>query len=268
MTGTGTQADPYKPTTWGELLSVSTSNSVYIELPENGGIFDMNNFYPEGITQTITLKGNINGNDWVIKNPAYIGGTCCFEIGNAEKTKFHFINCKGLMSAGYFVGTADTISPGAVIFDQCKFSGKFEATGSTTPYFSNLGRQAYYYRCSLNIELDDTMLDYALFRYCNILAKITGVQGSGYLQLDNSYLAGEIEKLLMQRYSNSYYVGDSVIDCNVGAVLWDSGTPAHLLINSDKVAAGASIPSQLTAVTTAQLVDAAYLSSIGFPIQT
>ena len=95
MTGTGTQQDPFKPTSWPELLSVSTSNTVFIELPQGGGTFNMNDYYPEGIVQTIILKGNINGNGWTIKNPDYMGSYGCFDIGNAKKTKLHFINCKG-----------------------------------------------------------------------------------------------------------------------------------------------------------------------------
>ena len=164
MTGTGTQQDPFKPTSWPELLSVSTSNTVFIELPQGGGTFNMNDYYPEGIVQTIILKGNINGNGWTIKNPDYMGSNGCFDIGNAKKTKLHFINCKGKLSANYFIGTNDSISSGAVIFDQCQFSGKIEAIGSSTPAFSNIDRQAYYKRCSLNLELVGAILDYALFK--------------------------------------------------------------------------------------------------------
>lgn len=268
MTGTGTQNDPYKPESWSELLSVSTSNSIYIELPVGGGVFDMNNYYPDGITNTITIKGHIKGNDWIIKNAAYRGSTACFEVGSSEKEKLQFVNCYGLLSGGFFIGTSESITSGNDIFKECKFSGRVEAVGNSTPYFSWIGRQAGYYRCTFTLIADDSMLDYAMYRYCKIDAKITGVQGSGYLQLDNSYLTGEIERLQLQRYSGNY-AGDSVIDCDISdSVVWDSGTAQHILINSDKVASGVSIPSMLTAVTTAQMKDTAYLSSIGFPIQT
>lgn len=268
MTGTGTENDPYKPETWSELISVSISDNVYIELPSAAGVFDMNNIYPEGITDTITLKGHIKGNDWAIRNASYRGGSKCFEIGTSLKEKLHFLNCYALLTGGYFIGTSNSIPSGANVFSQCKFSGRVSASGPTTPYFSWIGRQAAFYRCSLNVILENTMLDYAMYRYCNINAKITGSQGSGYLQLDNSYLTGKIDRLQMQRYSNNY-VGDSVIDCTISdSVVWDSGTPQHLLINSDKVASGITIPSALTSVTTSQLKDAEYLSSIGFPIQT
>lgn len=269
ITGSGTQESPYLVTTWDELLSVSTSDDVYINLPSNGGTFDMNDYYPEGITDTIILKGYINGNNWSIKNAYYRGGTACFDIGKSRKTKLHFLNCCGELTAGYFIGTNTSIPAGSIVFDQCLFSGAIWAIGSTTPYFTWIGRTAYFYRCSFNVYLEKTMLDYALYRLCNINAVITGVQGSGYIQLDNSYLSGSISQLKMQRYSSSYFVGDSVIDCEIDAdITWDSGTPQHLLINSDKVASGVSIPAALTAVTSTQLVDASYLSSIGFPIQT
>lgn len=268
MAITGTQADPYKPTTWEEFLSVSDTDSVYIELPE-GAVFDMNDYYPEGITDTITLKGYINGNGATIKNAAYRGSTACFEVGSSTKTSLNFLDCRGELSSGFFIGSNGSIPSGRVVFNKCKFSGSVSAIGSNVPYFSWIGRTAYFNRCSFDLQLEETMLDYALYKYCNMKIETIGNTRSGYLQLDNSYLTGRIYLLEMQKYSSSFFVGDSIIDAEINYdIYWSDGTPQHLLINSDKLAEGITVPSVLTQVTTAQLKNAADLSSIGFPVQT
>lgn len=305
MTGSGTAQDPYKPETWAEVLSCTTSDSVYVDFPvtltptsdtevkvrkvylledgsvvqnpktseistyyENTFVFDMNDYYPGGIESAITLKGHINGRGATIKNASYRGSDKCFETGASLKQCLDFINCRGELSNGFFIGTVNPPSSGTTLFRLCRFSGKVVGIGNNTPYFSWIGRYAYFDQCSFNVEADGAMLDYALYKRCAINVIIPGNQGSGYLQLDNSYLTGRINRLQMQRISSSYFVGDSIIDCYVNGVVWDSGTPQHLMINSDKVASGVTIPSKLTPGTTEQLKDANWLSSQGFPIQT
>ena len=77
----------------------------------------------------------------------------------------------------------------------------------------------------------------------------------------NSYISGSVYSLV---FAQSPY--DSVIDCEASSISIYTGSVRDILVNTDKYSG--SLPSGCIGVTTAQLKDAEYLSSIGFPIQT
>lgn len=157
----------------------------------------------------------------------------------------------------------------------------FVATGSRKAYFylstlsgKFVGNSSYAYiasghveftRCSLNIKSDGYFRtasegNWFVFSYTN--AKFTGsYTGNLYFMFDNSYLTGEVDS-----GSPVWCVtgsANSVIDMVCPSVNGNSAD--HVLANSDKCSGTIQVA---TAVTTTQLTDAAYLSSIGFPIQT
>ena len=136
IAGTGTQADPFKPETWEEFINC-TDDSVYVELPTGGGIFDMNDYYPEGITSTISIKGFINGNGWTIKNAAAYTSTPAFRMSSTSSLgkiqNLNFLNFKQaylpnqthsclIMGDRNYSGEA---------FKNCSFSGLLENNASS-----------------------------------------------------------------------------------------------------------------------------------------
>ena len=68
MQGTGTQADPYIPYEWDEVLEAIEASGVYVKFPDTAGEYDMNTLYPEGVPRIRIRCTQINGNGWNIKN--------------------------------------------------------------------------------------------------------------------------------------------------------------------------------------------------------
>lgn len=286
ITGTGTQADPFKPTTWEEFLSVSDTDSVYIELPE-GAVFDMNDYYPEGIAETIPLRGFINGNGAIIKNAACYTADAAFRIslndtlGQISNLNFQNIRYQPAGSDYRALFQTESTTFRGTAFKLCSFSGIIDNTGSSgNGYTSLFGIDAYgtVYRCSFNIKaignsagtgtrsgvgiaMGMTLYNNwdAKLQYCNI--KISGEEYWHGIYLDNTYLTGTGSSRISLLYGN-----ESVIDCEASAITKAYGNQTKILINTDKYSG--SIPSGCIGVTTEQLKDAEYLSSLGFPIQT
>ncbi|MBQ9898120.1 MAG: hypothetical protein IJM44_01535 [Ruminococcus sp.] len=74
----------------------------------------------------------------------------------------------------------------------------------------------------------------------------------------------------LQGYTNDFS-SYNIIDANIGASRTITGTTWAMtgnLVNSDKIASGATVDAAYSRVTSEQLRDASYLNSIGFPIAT
>ena len=287
ITGTGTQADPYKPTTWEEFLSCTTTDSVYTELPEGGGTFDMNDYYPEGIAETIPLRGFISGNGWTIKNAACYTADAAFRIslndtlGEISNLNFQNIRYQPTGSGYRALFQTESTTFSGTAFKLCSFSGIADNTSSSgNGYTSLFGIDAYgtVYRCSFNIKTIGNsagtgttsgvgiamgMTAYnnwnAKLQYCNI--KISGEEYWHGVYLDISYLTGTGSSRISLLHGN-----ESVIDCEASVITNAYGNQTKILINTGKYSG--TIPSGCIGVTTEQLKDAEYLASLGFPIQT
>lgn len=263
MTGTGTQADPYIVGTWDELVTACSSYGVYVRL---GADIDMNDEYPEGITSGCDLNCcELDGDGHRIKNISAKNKAYIFHAS------YSTISIKNIDFANTLL-TLDASNPGisffidaqnrTVNFYLCTFSGRWVGTGYTT-YISR--GVVTFTRCAFNIEMQGAFRttyedNWFIFDYTN--AKFTGSFTSYlYFVLKNSYLTGTLTG------GNSVWLvtgsTSSVIDAECPAVNGNSAD--HCLANSDKVSESISVA---TPVTTAQLTDAAYLDSIGFPIQT
>ena len=276
MTGTGTQADPYKPTTWAEFLSCTTAESVYTELPVGGGVFDMNTYYPEGIPATIPLKGFINGNGWEIRNAYWEKDQAAFQLSSNETYGYienlNFINGRVNGKTGHsgLIGSYALDYSGKPLRN-CKLSGRVERNGADYCTFTRFGNQATLFECSMNLMLVDKnctidaneYYDNCTAKYCKLeLDMPEKFYSSGLcVRLDNSYITGHISHFYLRTSTTS------VFDCEIDDFLTQyQGTSTNVLVNTDKFTG--TLPSGCIGVTTAQLKDAAYLSSIGFPIQT
>lgn len=263
ITGTGTQADPYVVTTWDELVTAVYNYQSYVKL---GADIDMNDEHPEGITTACELRcEELDGDGHMIKNLSAVNLVYIFVINysgvtikNCDFFNFRIEANSSSPGVGYFAyGENKSIN-----FYMCKFSGRMAGVGY--PVYINRGT-ASFKRCSLNLETEGlfSVIPFGnnaiIFEYTNV--KFTGAfSGYLYLTLKNAYLSGS----LTDGTSLWLEAGcvDSVIDMECPAVSGYSSE--HCLANSDKV----SSISSATPVTTAQLTNAAYLASIGFPIQT
>lgn len=277
ITGTGTQADPFKPTTWEEFLSCTTTDSVYTELPEGGGTFDMNDYYPEGITSTIPLRGFINGNGWTIKNAVYSGRYGAFLVSSSNSygkvvglNFFNFRFTTNITGAVFIEG-----GNSGTMFRLCQFSGLVDNTGAQYCAITRGNEAMALERCSYNIQIDchaksartvslDTGNWSASAHYCNV--RVTGMSDYDTLNItpNSTYISGSIKSIRIE--DRGLGAKESVIDTECDVISYAIGSATMTLVNTDKYSG--SLPNGCIGVTTEQLKDAEYLSSLGFPIQT
>lgn len=279
MTGTGTQADPYVPSTWAEFVTAIGTASAYVSVPE-GTVWDMNDIAPEGISSAITVAANrVEGNGAEIRNLFFTGGGKFSCTSGVTVTGIAFKNL--LIESGSVLLEAMTSS--TVTLRECVFAGKIADAyfvGRNT--FDVLWRMAMY-RCAINLEVSggscpflsgNGSVPYHTLTYCNI--KTTGSGSSSYAQsirLNNSLWTGDLTNTTWviggDSGATSYY---SIFDVNVPVskglrvASTYTGNVVECLYNSDKVASGATVDSPLIGCTTEQLHSASYLHSIGFPI--
>lgn len=194
MTGTGTQADPYKPTTWEEVLSCTANDGIYTDFPvtlvktsdtqvksfkvylrqdgsvvkkpktseistyyENTFVFDMNDYDPEGITSTIQLRGFINGKGATIKNAFYSGNDGAFRVSN-DNSGGQIVGLN-FTDFRFITSHTDTVFiEGSInsgtMYRLCQFSGRVENKGAQYCAITRGGYNATISRCSYNIEIE------------------------------------------------------------------------------------------------------------------
>ena len=265
ITGTGTQADPYVVTTWNALASVTSETGVYIKLGNN---IDMNTEYPEGLTSGLTINcAEIDGEGYTINNLYFKSGRLFYCEGNRTWKNTNIINFvlgDGTNSAAFHYNS--TIY-NTLTFKNCKLSGRI----NNTSYLAS-GRLKFN-RCALNVYFSENTnilsnspdwRDVVTFLYCNV--NFTGVTNKSLnMLLDNSYIKGSLPSATISTTASSGTQSVySVLDIEAAEYTGSSGTNL-VLANSDKCS---TISQYLTSVTTSQLTNAAYLDSIGFPIQT
>ena len=278
MTGTGTQADPFKPETWEEILNCTTADSVYTDFPEDA-VFDMNDYYPEGIVDTIPLRGFINGNNATIKNAAAYTSTPAFRMSSTSSLgkiqNLNFLNFRQAWSPTYGQHSSLIVGDGGYngeAFRNCRFAGMLENNKAYNydayTEIIHLGQYATIEKCSFNIITRGTgRINVALstnwgatLSHCNIV--IAGECNLFGFKSINTYISGTVGRI---EFINSPY--DSVVDCAATSISnYTGGNGHHILINTGKYSG--TIPSGCIGVTEEQLKDAEYLASLGFPIQT
>ena len=273
ITGTGTSADPYVVTTWAELASKTSETGVYIKL---GNDINMNTEYPEGLTSGLTVNcTQIDGDGKTIKNLYLQSGALITCTGrnstwkNTELLNWSIGNGSNAASI-----TANSSTSGTYTFNQCKLSGRINSgSGIQASYIAKSGRIKFY-RSSINMQMtaNTSTVDMSgdwrnccTMEYCNV--NFTGATDKTLnIVLVNSYIKGSLTSatLTATRYPDGQVSVYSVLDISAAAFTANSATNL-VLANSEKCS---SIEQYLTSVTTAQLTNATYLDSIGFPIQT
>lgn len=273
ITGTGTSSDPYVVTTWDELASKTSESNVYIKLGNN---IDMNTEYPEGLTSGLTVNcAQIDGDGKTINNLYLQSGaliTCAGRNSTWKNTElFNWSIGNGSNAASI---TANGNTSGTYTFSQCKLSGRLNGgSGDNTSFLVASGRIKFY-RSSINfqmtantstVDMSGDWRNCCTMEYCNVNF-IGETDKTLNIVLVNSYIKGTLSSatLTATRYPDGQVSVYSVLDITAAAYTADSTTNL-VLANSEKCS---SIGQYLTSVTSAQLTSAAYLDSIGFPIQT
>ena len=278
MTGTGTQADPYIVDNWPDFVTAIGTSGAYVTFPDTPGVIDLNDVAPEGVTSKITTNCvSIDGKGWSIRNLYSKGAHDVFEIygNNLTIDALHFLNLYVDFQGGsnYCLWHRYSGSGNFVSINNSKFSGIFTNAGSNSSLFHSDGswERAYITSCAFNVKLDSGICimvgDVALSYFNYTTYKLSGNSSS---QISGKYFnclfTGESASTSVSLSSGSNY---NVFDVDfTGATSFSCSAPSGSLnlINSDKLPTGATVGTGFVGVTTAQLGDAAYLASLGFPI--
>lgn len=264
MTGSGTENDPYICTKLSEIISVQGSTTVYIELPPNT-IIDANEEYPTGFTSAIYLNCHLDGKGGVIKNisaeNAQYGRV--FQNRYADLKNIDILNARGAKK----LFDRESANSNLTLYN-CKFSGRMESlTDLIYVYSGSISR------CSFNFECLGSQTSCKFSSWDN-----SGGFNINYnrIELNCAHLTAN-QKLYIGTVSNCYITGNhpvaidvkgntNVVDFTTPTMTSNSGAQ-NILVNSDKCTTISS-ESGIYPVTTAQMQDASYLASLGFPIQT
>lgn len=293
MTGTGTQADPFIVNNWADFVTAIGTADAYVEFPEGGGVIDMNDVAPTGIPEVSVACTSIKGNNWVIRN-LYCKGHNGLSTAYGKYVsidKLHFLNFyfdddgESAQFGILLFGNSDDERQG-YYFNECQFSGIANCSKNIVEIERRNGlfHQGNYWekcrliRCSINVQLNG----YAILlggstythednrvEYCNIKVSGNSPRWTKYGDYRNCYITGDsVATGFDARYGKS--------NCNIVNVDFSnaesfecegrSGEGVINLINSDLLPSGATIGTGFIGVTTAQLQDASYLASLGFPI--
>ena len=263
------------------VVQTNVQTSDLANLYENTFVLDANDYAPAGITSTITIScASINGYGGYIKN---LASTTVDIFENSVTTQVYQLAI--LNTNVENVSFIDTTSAG-MEYTKCIFSGRAKGNSGTHTVFGDVANthSSIYHSCAFNFDIVGS---YNLFNYLNYYGyayagplydcriNITHIDRNGisaggtlWVRLENSYLTGEIaDAVSVTLTAQSHY---SVIEVDKGSGITvndaQGGTVQLVLINNELY--DGSIPTGCVSVTTEQLKDASYLSSIGFPVQT
>lgn len=261
MTGTGTQNDPYIVDTWEDFITATGTSGAYVKMADNI-VWDMNSIAPEGI---ISLRFNcteLDGNGAVIQNLYFnAAGEYGIFYMSYSVHDISFLN---------FLSKHDSLNyPHALInltsssnIQRVVFSGVIN--GSRNQFIFDGIRYEQVKNCSFNLKMqlgsnkvyiaDHTRTAMGYYENNHIIIDATNalIYNSDFdIHSDNSLIEiirAENDTAILPR-SNAR----STI------VRYDKGTAREENYVFDTTGAWHS-------VTSAQLQDAAYLTSIDFPI--
>ena len=304
-TGTGTSTDPYIFKNWEGFRECIVVSSAYCEydstVPENERIINLNDESPNGVSAIVFTCTSVNGNGCSIINAnitSYAGEswkTCAMftETGCSIKN-INFLNL--ILRYQHLIGSSALMT-----FTNCQFSVLFlNPTGMD--FTSADSAYAKFDRCGITIKTSDNSESSCntVFRSsgsssssgvyadkCIIDLRVTtlnpdtqgyiyvGAQGyySYRVFLSNIKVIGRVPNnvsLVMGIYNSTHVTYNNiVVDCEAGYVSPWSGDTCGL-INTSKIA-NPSADSDYTAknihpVTSEELVNVAFLDSLGFPI--
>ncbi len=262
MTGTGTEQDPYIVETWAEFVSAFNETDKYITFPDDT-VIDFNDI--QDYSGKLTGRYNtVQGNGVFFKNITMDTGVF---ISATQKNKFYDMNFTNL----YFSGDSNFISSPNnndwCHFINCQFSGVFLGSSS----FNDSGDKIYFgtninsVGCGFNLQLTEQAkfrkTSYTQYCYnCQLTLDCESSATDRSFDIYNSLIEGNIGGA-----NRSIWAVNCIVNADIETTLTNSNTSSISVLNSDKIKTGGS-SSGFATVTAEQLQNAAYLSSIGFPI--
>ena len=297
ITGSGTSADPYKPTTWSEFLQCTTTDGKYTELPEGGGTFDMEDYYTGGEVHNIPLRGFINGNGWVIKNAkvtntsgsaGYYGFIISGRDDKGRLSHLDFIDftidsndvaatgiggARATASAGLLV--CGITSATGCIMNYCRFLGTitsnqmYAVSGEYSVIIDKTYMSETIEVCSFNLEIHKVATIalgtnwQAALKWCNIRAK-TYDECNLYGCFYYCYIEGDVYAVYGFSHITSFL--KTVINATVGSggFHMDYGQMSSVLVNTDKYSG--ELPTGAIGATTTEMKSETDLDTKGFTI--
>ncbi len=281
MTGTGTQNDPYIVDTWPDFVTAIGTSGAYVKVADDT-VWDMNSIAPEGITQSLQVNANVDGSGVKIVN-LHIENLSAVIInanGYLKNINFTDVFAKATNGNYYFIGRSQNVKSGEV-GRYISITGKFYGYGTSGSnkriyaIFGN-GSDTSFTSCSTNVELYGTaqlckdtinsgtyspMLVNCNLKYVRL--PISGVYAwQNRIAVKNSWVEGSEYTTVCISDSSE----NSIFNVSAFGNITDGNSRTCLLWNSDKIESGVSISSGIKLCSEAQLQDAAYLASIGFPI--
>lgn len=284
MLGTGTQNDPYRPENWTDFLEVcNVSLNTYIKFVDNVQI-NFNHIYPDGISDTIPMKGHIDGNGAVLidvqaafpasnKNPVFslVKGS---EIKNITFQSVYLTNATAL------IHRVSAYSNDNTYFSDITVSGEFYNCNSVILVEEMSGNGGYtkFNRISGNIYVRNDGINFGIITDSNQYRVII----DSNFEVDIQAEAVSLGSTNSAQYSGgNYYTGiinatsinlnrGSVdifnLSANVSANAANRTNSGNLSVyNSDRMSISSAVAG-MAGCTEEQLHNAEYLHSIGFPI--
>lgn len=286
MTGTGTQADPYIISTWSDLIDTTRDNNSYCEW--TGGDLDFNDIRPAGYDSRIDIKGNIDFHNATFKNFRHLGtgsgrGNIWFENKTYMKN-LNFLNFYMQINsnmAAIELGHHGYSSAGQPTISNCKFSGICIATSTSDSYISSVfdcdTSPNAVRSCSFNIQANapNCKFDFSRgvpFKDCRITVDITqkGTVSNNWSSLytnclfEGRWLNNSGDYVILAKGSNTSNSGNNVYRFDQGAYTIDNHYGQSVFDTTNATLRNDSY--QVAGCTAAQLTDASYLRSIGFPV--
>lgn len=266
MTGSGTAQDPYILTTWQELIASRGENTYSVW---QGGDLDFNTIAPNGFTSDVKIYGAVNFNNATFKNLYIKNGGLYFYNGVGSIQKLNLINC-------YIVSRYSAISFGTALnnyVDDVKISMLATPNADNTTLIGcDYGNHSYLYlrRCAITISCITSYkvyLSYSLgdFQDCifNFNIKQSGTVLSQYQR--SNFINCKVNGQVLNTSGNSIGLGssNSATFFNFDSGTYTASSNTTSVYDSSKCTITGT---NVTGCTTAQLGNAEYLRSIGFPI--
>lgn len=265
MTGSGTQQDPYILTTWAELIANRSESSYSIW---QGGDLDFNTIAPNGFTSDVIIRGAVDFSGATFKNLYLRNCGLRMNHGVGSIKNWNLINCYILPEYGaIYFGTALYNYVNDVKISMLITPSTDDETAIDCGYVSGY---LYFNRCAITVDcitpysffLSSSLGDYkdCTFNF-NIKQSSTMLSEWGRSTFVNCKVNGQV----LNTSGNSIGLGSS----NSGTFYnFDSGTytassTATSVYDSSKCTITGT---NVIGCTTAQLGNAEYLRSVGFPI--
>jgi len=262
MTGSGTENDPYIVETWEEFVSAFNASSKYITFPDDT-ILDFNEIqnYSRKLTGRYnTVLGNgVNFRNITLETGAFISAT--------NKNTFDNMRFTNL----YFTGDASFISSSNnndwCYFINCQFAGVFQGNSKFNDSGDNLyfGKSLTSVGCGINLKLSEQAVfratAYSCYCYnCQLTLDCESSAADTSINIYNSLIEGNIGGA-----NRSIWAVNCVLNANIETTFTNTNTGKVSVANADKIGENGAV-NGFVAVTSEQLKNAEYLSSIGFPI--